>query len=106
MSISVLLRLARESADLPCRGLAKLAGLTPASISMAEGGELKYSDRTRRRVLEILLQELSHAQGIPQPRCVSERDVKRELGRLIAASEVLRAESAVCSAESVLASWG
>lgn len=106
MSISALLRLARESADLPCRGLAKLAGLTPASVSMAETGELKFSDRTRRRVLEVLLREVSRAQDIPQPRCVSEREVRRELGRLIAASEILRAEEAVCSAESALASWG
>ncbi len=106
MSISVLLRLARESADLPCRGLAKLTGLTQASVSLAERGEFKFSDRTRQRVLTVLLREVARAQDVPLPTCSSERDTRRELSRLIAAAEVMRAERALLSATALLASWG
>ena len=106
MSDGILIRSARQFADLRVRGLAKLAGLSPASVSLAETGELKFSNRTRRRVLEILLQELSRTHGIPRPHCVSEYEIKRELGRLIAAAEVLRAERALLSATALLASWG
>ena len=105
MSISALLRLARRSASLPTRGLAKMTGLTPASISLAETGELRFSDQTRRRVLGILLREVARAQGIPQPRCISEHEIKLELSRLVAAAEVLRAESSLQTADAVLASW-
>ena len=105
MSISALLRLARQSADLRCRGLAKMCGLAPATISLAELGDLEYSDRTRRLVLGVLLREVARAQGIQQPRCISELEVRRELSRLIAAAEVMRAERALLSADAVLATW-
>ena len=105
MSISVLLRLARQSADLPCQGLAKMTGLTQASISLAERGEFKFSDRTRVRVLTVLLREVSRAQDVPVPPCSNERDTRRELSRLCAAAEVVRAELSLQTANAVLASW-
>ena len=106
MSDGLLIRSARKFAALRVRGFAKLCNLTSGSISLVEAGELKFSDATRQRVLRVLLVELSRTQNVPPPPCSSERDVRRELGRLIAAAEVLEAERAILSANSLLALWG
>lgn len=106
MSDGLFIRSARKFADLRVRGLAKLCGLTSGSISLVEAGELKFSDATRQRVLRVLLVELARVQDVPLPPCSSERDTRRELSRLLAAAEVLRAEKALLSATALLASWG
>ncbi len=106
MSIGLLIRSARQFADLRVRGLAKLCDLTSGSISLVEGGELKLSDATRQRVLKVLLVELARTQDVPLPPCSNERDIRQALGRLLAAAEVLRAERAILSANSLLALWG
>jgi transcriptional regulator with XRE-family HTH domain len=106
MSDGLLIRSARKFADLRVRGLARLCGLTGGSISLVEAGELKFSDATRQRVLRVLLVELARTQDIPLPPCSNERDVRQALGRLLAAAEVLRAERALLSANSLLALWG
>lgn len=106
MSDGLLIRSARKFADLRVRGLAKLCSLTSGSISLVEAGELKLSDATRQRVLRVLLVELSRTQDVPLPPCSNERAVRRELSRLLAAAEVLRAEKALLSANSLLSLWG
>ena len=106
MSDGLLIRSARNFADLRVRGLAKLCDLTSGSISLVEAGELKFSDATRQRVLRVLLVELSRTQDVTLPPCSNERDVRQALGRLLAAAEVLRAEKSIRSANALLALWG